>query len=313
MITVLSTRRICSRADGVCHSLQRPSLCFTNTDVQMVRVATRNTHATSNALEQVKTPVLVKVNPQYEVESANEPLPYIAESVDEKELGVMCSGHTADMATSSPRVQDFLQRSLHLAVDSLFRSGTVEQLMDDTIKQITSFDCTCRGSYGAGGPEIQNADGLEDGSGAQGSTPSASRSHPTLKKARVCHQTSSMGVLFGSIWIRTSTLKVGDEATGSSGQAEVITSFIFYPSSWLRWFGVRSGAESNLQFSPGTGWEFNISPVRAVPETSLIFDLCRAGNVSAVKLLLSRGDASVKDTSPQGWTPLHVGRLFVSC
>jgi len=43
-----------------------------------------------------------------------------------------------------------------------------------------------------------------------------------------------------------------------------------------------------------------------MPENSLLFDLCRTGDVQAVKLMLARGDASVKDTSPKVWTPLHV-------
>jgi len=261
----------------------------------------------------MKTPVLSKVDPRYEVEPAESlPLSHIVESIDEKELVIGRSSYATDITVSNPRVQNFLQNSLHLAVDSLFKSGTVEQLMSDAINRVTSFDCTCRGSYGEDGSEVQNVDGMRDESSgvpelAPPPPPGAGRGPPPpLKRARVCHQTSSMGVLFGSIWIRTSTLKVEDAATGSSGQAEVITSFIFYPSSWLNWCGFRFGTEANLQFSPETGWNFNISPIRAVPESSLIFDLCRMGDLPAVKLLLSRGDASVKDTSPKGWTPLHV-------
>jgi len=71
--------------------------------------------------------------------------------------------------------------------------------------------------------------------------------------------------------------------------------------------------EANLQYSTTTGWKFNATALRAVPENSLIFELCRQGNVQAVQLMLARGDASVKDTSPKGWTPLHVsGRKLLA-
>jgi hypothetical protein len=92
----------------------------------------------------------------------------------------------------------------------------------------------------------------------------------------------------------------------SASNLEVITSFILYPASWLINIGLRYGMEANLQYSPTTGWKFNITAVRAVPENSLIFELCRRGNVQAVQLMLTRGEASVKDVSPKGWTPLHV-------
>ncbi|PVH68701.1 hypothetical protein DL98DRAFT_474589 [Cadophora sp. DSE1049] len=114
-----------------------------------------------------------------------------------------------------------------------------------------------------------------------------------------------MGVVLGSIWIRTSTLKAAQGSSATSGQLEVITSFIFYPASWLTRVGLRYGTEANLQWSPGTGWNFNISAVKAVPESSLIFAMCQDGNVKGVQLMMSRGEASVKDTSPKGWTPLH--------
>lgn len=220
---------------------------------------------------------------------------------------------STDIIASSPKVQAFLQNSFNLAVEKLFRSGTVEQLMKDAVGRVTSFDTACRGSYGERDEtSIHTVDALEDEySHPRGSASStASSAPPRLKRARVCHRMSSMGMLLGSIWVRYSTLKVETEGTASAGRAEVITSFIFYPSSWFSRLGFRAGAEANIQFSPNTGWRFHVTPVWAVPESSLIFDFCRTGNVAAVKQMLARGDASVKDTSPKGWTPLHVGYLF---
>ncbi|KAH6838486.1 hypothetical protein B0I37DRAFT_239616 [Chaetomium sp. MPI-CAGE-AT-0009] len=114
-----------------------------------------------------------------------------------------------------------------------------------------------------------------------------------------------MGVVLGSIWVRTSTLKVEDSSDSTGRKLEIITSFIFYPASWLSSFGLGYGTEACLNYSQERGWKFGFVPIRAVPEDSLIFDLCRQGATQAVKLMLARGDASVKDTSPKGWSPLH--------
>ena len=44
------------------------------------------------------------------------------------------------------------------------------------------------------------------------------------------------------------------------------------------------------------------------PSQLLIFDFCKMGNIEGVQRLLARGDATVRDASPKGWTPLHVSR-----
>jgi len=208
---------------------------------------------------------------------------------------------------SSKAVQGFLQHSLHLAVDNLFASGTVQQLMDTTLNQVTSFDTASSGSYGSETYYIRNMPVSHGQSGPKTSTTEENPSHgPRLTRSKVCNQSSSMGVVLGSIWIRTSTLKAEDGSNASAGKLEVITSFIFYPVSWLTRIGLRYGTEASLKYSASTGWRFNVEAVRAMPENSLLFDLCRMGDVQAVKLMLARGDASVKDTSPKGWTPLHV-------
>jgi len=51
---------------------------------------------------------------------------------------------------------------------------------------------------------------------------------------------------------------------------------------------------------------------RAVPEDSEIFRYCEAGNSEDVKRLLWERRASVHDTSPNGWKPLHVGHIHRS-
>ena len=128
-----------------------------------------------------------------------------------------------------------------------------------------------------------------------------------ISRTRICHSTKAMGILFGKVWLRTSTLKVEDCAGAAKGKYEIITSFIFYPSKWLTRAGLRHGVEANLRTST-SGWRFDYSPIHAVSDNSLIFQLCREGELKAVQILLESGGASIRDTNSQGWTPLHVSQ-----
>ena len=71
--------------------------------------------------------------------------------------------------------------------------------------------------------------------------------------------------------------------------------------------GIQGGIEV-VTASAGRSWLYNINMTvtRAVPEDSLIFELCSTGQTRAVEALLEKGMASVVDTSPRGWKPLHV-------
>lgn len=207
---------------------------------------------------------------------------------------------------SSRAVQGFLQKTLHLAVDDLVASGTIEQLMMSSMRQASSFDTTYAGCYDADSFDMHKVP-PSTGGGFTGNKPGTGGATPRLARSKTCHQKTSMGVMFGSIWIRTSTLKAAEGSNAAKGDLELITSFIFYPASFLSKIGLRYGTEANLKWPATTGWKFNVTAIRAVPENALIFDMCRQGNVQGVDLLLSRGVASLKDTSPKGWTPLHVG------
>ena len=46
---------------------------------------------------------------------------------------------------------------------------------------------------------------------------------------------------------------------------------------------------------------------RIVPETSPIFDICENGDVQTMELLFAKGWATPQDTTPDGYTLLHVG------
>ena len=65
--------------------------------------------------------------------------------------------------------------------------------------------------------------------------------------------------------------------------------------------------------SSASGWQFCFNPVRAVPDNSLIFDFCKTGNTQGVQRLIAWSDASVRDASSKGWTPLHVSLDHQSC
>jgi hypothetical protein len=295
------------KADKCACSIQQPRLCFTNNDVQIVQLCAPQT---TDAKNQLSNPVLTKVSAIDDPFTT--PIPSTIESPKPIAApGALVPNNNDSSLTaiaSSPMVQKFLQRSLHLAVDDLFKSGTVEQLMASSLNQVTSFDTEYKGTYSSDSYDINKVfDSEENPSPAPSAgTDNTARKGPRLSRSKVCHQKSSMGVVLGSIWIRTSTLKVAKESSITLGHLEVITSFIFYPASWLTRVGLRYGTEASLQWSPSAGWNFNIAAIRAVPENSLIFDMCRDGNVKAVQRMLTRGDASVKDTSPKGWTPLHV-------
>ena len=84
-----------------------------------------------------------------------------------------------------------------------------------------------------------------------------------------------------------------------------VTTFVYYPSWWLTNFGLKNGIEISMSTST-KGWQLSLAAFRAVPDNALIFDFAQAGNIEAVKRLLIRGEASLRDTNSEGWTPLHV-------
>lgn len=128
---------------------------------------------------------------------------------------------------------------------------------------------------------------------------------------RVDHRVSTMRTALGCAWIRTTTIQYDDITSEKGTSYQTIRSLILYPTRWLQYMGIQSGLEAVVA-SAGRSWLFNcnITTTCAVPEDSLIFDLCRSGQTRAVEALLEKGMASVVDTSPKGWKPLHVSRLY---
>ncbi|RYP46935.1 hypothetical protein DL768_006918 [Monosporascus sp. mg162] len=192
-----------------------------------------------------------------------------------------------------------LQQSMQIAVDDFLASGTIEELLANTTGQIVECNTQSYGTYTSEDYHIQSS--------AMYRPPYQYQKSPYAnfsRASRICHRTSSVGVLFGKIWVRTSTLRLATKSGATGGEFQITTSFIFYPSSWLTRAGLGHGVEAILQNSKG-GWKFDFNPIRAVPDDSLIFELCRDGNWRGVERLLRRQEASLRDTSSQGWTPLH--------
>ena len=127
------------------------------------------------------------------------------------------------------------------------------------------------------------------------------------QRYRCSHQVSSFQTGLGCVWIRTTTMFHSSSSGKKSKQPQTIRSLVLYPTGWLRFMGIQSGIEI-VTASAGRSWLYNINMTvtRAVPEDSLIFELCSAGQTRAVEALLEKGMASVVDTSPRGWKPLHV-------
>ncbi len=210
---------------------------------------------------------------------------------------------------SSNVMRKILKHTVDQAMGHLVDSGVVEELMSQAIDHVTTFESTAAGEFTSEGCNMKQGQAFQS---PPPYTPKADHegdddpSHARkTSRSRVAHRVSSYGSTFGCVWVRNSTLHLEEPAKSSNVNFRTITSFMFYPPSWLRRFGVKHGVEASM-VKGDNGWQFQFNPVRAVPESSPVFDLCRYGQVTAVELLISKGHASILDTSPKGWTPLHV-------
>ena len=127
---------------------------------------------------------------------------------------------------------------------------------------------------------------------------------------------------FGTVYIQSKTscseLKRTDVVTRSSldDEYEHESSFTVSPAAWLVSLGFKYGLHFSLVKSSIRGWKQTLSTSCHVPDDALVFEFCKQGNVSGVRSLLLRGDASVRDIDSQGRTPLFVStatRLFLPC
>ncbi|MCJ1359269.1 MAG: hypothetical protein MMC33_009270 [Icmadophila ericetorum] len=94
--------------------------------------------------------------------------------------------------------------------------------------------------------------------------------------------------------------------TDGRPRSEAQTVLVITPARWLVQWGFTYSFRVGVSTSTLHGWKYTIEPFRRVRDDALIFQFCEDGNVEGVRSLLSRGDASVKDTNSAGYTPLHV-------
>ena len=92
-------------------------------------------------------------------------------------------------------------------------------------------------------------------------------------------------------------------------QHEDETSYTVYPATWLIRLGIQYGFCLKFLSSSAQGWQLRLNACRRVPDEASIFKLCRRGDISAIKSLLSSGRASARDTDSTGRTPLHVSLM----
>ena len=113
--------------------------------------------------------------------------------------------------------------------------------------------------------------------------------------------------VFGIVIIQSAVFKETgySKAQVIDSSVQIETSFSLHPSDWLVSCGLKYGLRATFVQS-AVGWKYNLSPIRAVSNESLIFSFCSDGNVAAIQTLFSRGEASPYDTDSNGWTPLHV-------
>ena len=139
---------------------------------------------------------------------------------------------------------------------------------------------------------------------------------PTRKQARVkCALKESKYVMeyfVGTVRAKSSKNIETSRQTGGlkpyreQDQYESQTSYTIYPAPWLIRLGIHYGLHLGFLSSPTQGWKTQLRTFCPVPDNALIFEFCRQGDVPAVRTLLSRGHASVRDTDSLGHTPLHV-------
>ena len=235
--------------------------------------------------------------PEFQFDTKEEPSPSADTKSDTYQL-------PPDIPAST--LQASIEGAFQVAAENYFKGGAFARAMTDTIHRVSTIQTTH--SYNQDTESDDPAVTSSQSSSTTGNQVIHSRKLRRANTGRICRQTSAIGSLFGTIWLRKTSVRV-DSSSGK--KFDVISSFSFLPSWWLSRLGVMHGIEANLG-STAAGWQFNFDPIRAVQEDAPIFKFCKSGNLAAVQQLIADGSASVKDTSPKGLQPLHVSCVFLS-
>ena len=167
----------------------------------------------------------------------------------------------------------------------------------------------------AGDMELTN---IVDSHGSQGSISEVVStlnyfppSLPTWRKRLVHDQVTLLRNFFGTVYMHSKgdlleSSYPNEDSICSEDHHEYTTSLSLFPSQWLVKFGLHYGLRLGFSKSSIDGWKFTPSVFYPVADDALIFEFCEQGNISGVKTLFSRGQASVWDTNSLGKTALHV-------
>ena len=116
--------------------------------------------------------------------------------------------------------------------------------------------------------------------------------------------------LFFTVHLQSKTKILSSYHAENQRHYEQENSFTICPAQWLAKLGIPYASRVTISRSTMCGWQCKIVPFRLVPADASIFEFCATNNLSAVRSLLSRGEASVRDVDPEGWTPLHVSSIL---
>lgn len=136
----------------------------------------------------------------------------------------------------------------------------------------------------------------------------------TWTKRTLERKASTLNTVFGTIWIYSIKRQLrtsinGDQSLKVEDQDHIYeceSSFKVFPAPWLLKLGFSYGYNISTSSSSYQGWTSRLRPFTLVPDDALLFEVCKLGDLAAVRSLFSRNLASVKDTSSRGLTALHV-------
>ena len=105
-----------------------------------------------------------------------------------------------------------------------------------------------------------------------------------------------------SVLLKSSNSSFCKEPESDSG--EIIVNQRFIPK--FRLFGNGLWIQS---IQAKGNWQYTFRPLRIIPEGSQIFDACKDGDLEEVMRWFREGLATVYDSTPSGWTLIHVRSL----
>ena len=125
------------------------------------------------------------------------------------------------------------------------------------------------------------------------------------------HEFSVVETFFGNIYIESKSTSRKTQVTDKSLDSRTLQyenskTLVFRPAKWLISLGLSYSLHVGIRESAVTGWTHTIAINRPVPDNALVFEFAEQGNLPAMRSLMSRGLASVRDFDSYGRTALWV-------